>query len=155
MIARPAPKLIWLTLLVALGGGLGACSRWGIELLVTSAFTSPAWTATLAVNLSGCVAIGFFFTWLDPRFPQLTNMEVQAAELPGHHHWVGGLAITGFIGAYTTYSSFSLDTLRLIESGQLGWAALSVALSLTAGLLAVGLGIRLGHHAFNRRAGER
>jgi CrcB protein len=85
--------------------------------------------ATFLINVSGSFVIGFFATWgaeralIDPiwRF----------------------LVITGFLGAYTTFSAFEYETQRLTEAGALGWAAVNVLVSVTAGFVAVQLGVAM------------
>jgi CrcB protein len=98
--------------LIALGGALGSVLRY----LMVSAIGAPL--GTLAVNVLGSFAIGVLFVVLDAR----TGWQM--------------LVMTGLLGGFTTFSAFSLDTLKLVEAGQPGQAALyvlgSVALSLTA-----------------------
>jgi len=95
---------------VALGGALGATLRW----LAGLAVTFPL--GTLAVNVAGSLAIGLIWAGLAARW----------------HPFV----ITGVLGGFTTFSAFSLDTLRLVEAGRmtaaLGYVAGSVILSLAA-----------------------
>jgi fluoride exporter len=97
---------------VALGGAFGAVARWLAGLVVPFPF------GTLAVNIAGSLAIGALWVVLADR------AGAQA------------LLITGVLGGFTTFSAFSLDTLRLIEGGRLGAAGgyvlASVALSLVA-----------------------
>ena len=85
--------------------------------------------ATLAVNLVGCLIIGLLYGWflLRPEVP----IEIRA-----------GL-IVGFVGGLTTFSSFSLDTLRLLESGQALVAFGYLGISVFGGLLATWAGLSL------------
>ena len=114
--------MIWTLLAIALGGALGALSRFGIgvgaQMLWPDAFALP----TFIINLLGCLAIGILYgLWLNR--PELSPLLQQ------------GLMI-GFLGAFTTFSAFSLDAWRLLENGQsllaLGYVLLSVCLCLTA-----------------------
>ena len=107
---------------IAVGGALGALSRFALGLgmlrLWPDAFALP----TLIINLLGCLAIGILYgLWLNR--PELSPAVQQ------------GL-MTGFLGAFTTFSAFSLDAWRLAENGQsllaLGYVLLSVCLCLTA-----------------------
>lgn len=104
-------------LYVALGGAIGASARY----LVGLAVAFPL--GTLTVNVIGSFLIGLVWVWLAGR----------EALLP--------FIMMGMLGGFTTFSSFSLDTMRLIEMGRIGSAALyvsaSVVLSLGACFLAL------------------
>ena len=141
---QPEIGLLLTTIMTGLGGGVGALARWGVEAMASYGLGASAWIATFAVNIIGAFVIGMFFTWLDPRFPRLNHVELQLAELPEFRHWLSPIAITGGLGAFTTYSSFSLDTVRLIEDGMIGTAIASVGMSLAIGLIAVVAGMRVG-----------
>ena len=145
----PMIGLFTTTVFTGIGGGFGAMARWGVEAMATLGLGASGWIATLTVNVIGSFVIGMIFTWLDPRFPRLNHVDLQLAELPEFRHWLSPIAITGGLGAFTTYSSFSLDTVRLIQDGQMGTAIASVALSLTIGLLAVVAGMRAGMHIWH------
>jgi fluoride exporter len=81
---------------------------------------------TLAVNLLGCLLIGFLFSL--PTLHRTLNAEMRL------------LLITGFLGAFTTFSTFGNETLRLLQAEQMTYAFLYVALSLVLGIGAVRLG---------------
>jgi CrcB protein len=105
--------------LIALGGALGSVLRY----LMVAAIGAP-W-GTVAVNALGSFAIGVAFVFLDTRVGwQLFLM-------------------TGLLGGFTTFSAFSLDTLRLVEAGQHVQAAGYVLGSVTLSLIAVALGVAL------------
>jgi CrcB protein len=115
--------------LVAVGGGVGSSLRY----LVGKAMGSQAdvvfpWH-TLAVNLSGAFLIGVL---------------IVAAARQGWPGWWRPLIAVGVLGGYTTFSTFSLDTYRLLEEGHPGQAALNAFGTLAAGLVAVWLGLRAG-----------
>ncbi len=110
---------------VAAGGAMGASMRYGFGLLVASdAQRIPL--GTLGVNIIGCLVAGFIATLLIGR------VNVSPA-------WLLFLT-TGVLGGFTTFSAFSLDTLRLAESGEIMLAGLNVVLNLFGSLLAVVLG---------------
>lgn len=116
-------------LLVLAGGAIGAPARYLIDLFVQSRHRFALPLGTLGVNALGSFALGL-----------LASLSAHG-ELAG---WVLTLAGTGFCGALTTFSTFSFETLRLVESGRAWAAAGNVALSLGAGLAAVCLGWWLG-----------
>jgi CrcB protein len=117
-------------LAIALGGALGALARYGVDAFVERRSMSVFPFATLAVNLSGCFVIGL----------------VVAALVDRHHtpHWIRAGAVIGFLGAYTTFSTFAQETLDLGRGDELAMACANVALSVAAGVAAVGVGTALG-----------
>ncbi len=106
---------------VALGGAFGAVARY----LVGLAVTFPM--GTLAVNIMGSLAIGVVWALFTAR---------------GLQAWLP-LVMTGFLGGFTTFSAFSLDTMRLIEGGRLGAAFTYVVASVLLSLGACALGLWL------------
>ncbi|MGK9067303.1 fluoride efflux transporter CrcB [Stutzerimonas chloritidismutans] len=119
---------MWLA--VVAGGVLGTLIRFGVSTWVASSWPRHFYLATLAVNLVGCLAIGYLYATflLRPEWsPELRN----------------GLMV-GLLGALTTFSSFSLDGLRLFESGQAATAVAYVGVSVIGGLLAAWAGLALG-----------
>jgi CrcB protein len=117
-------------LLVGIGGFLGAMARYGVSLAAARLWSGEFPLGTFLANVSGCFALGLFVTLSTERL----------AVEPG----VRLLVATGFLGAYTTFSTFEYETHRLLETGALGWAALNAAASVGAGLAAVRLGVALG-----------
>lgn len=113
--------------LIALGGALGALARYGVGTWV-QARTAPShfpW-GTFVINTTGCFILGLVATLLTERF--LTSP-----------HW-RPLVTIGFVGAYTTFSTFEYETARLSSS----WQAMGNLLgSVAAGYFAVWLGIRM------------
>jgi len=116
-------------LAVGAGGCVGALARYGVSLAVARLWTRDFPLATLLINVSGSFILGLFSTWaagrigLDPAFRLFVA--------------------TGFVGAYTTFSTFEYETQRLTESGAAGWALVNVVTSVLAGFLAVRLGAAL------------
>lgn len=105
--------------LIALGGAAGSVLRY----LMVSAIGAPFGTA--AVNVLGSFAIGVLFIVLGSR-----------------ESW-HFLLMTGLLGGFTTFSAFSLDTLKLVEAGQPTQAVAYVLASVALSLFAVALGVAL------------
>lgn len=113
---------------IAVAGALGAVARYGLDEAIGRRTGSFPW-GILVVNVTGAFLVGLLVETLEPRFEE---------------SWVRATVITGFLGAYTTFSTFSLDTYRLLDAGHAGQAAVNAFGTLGAGLLAVWLGLRLG-----------
>ncbi|AZZ45762.1 fluoride efflux transporter CrcB [Pseudomonadaceae bacterium SI-3] len=122
--------MIRMVLAVAAGGVVGTLIRFGVSTWVSTQWPRHFFLATLAVNLLGCLLIGYLYASFLHR-PELSP-EMRS-----------GL-IVGFLGALTTFSSFSLDGLRLLESGQPATAFGYIGVSVLGGLLAAWLGLTLG-----------
>ncbi len=99
-----------LYLLIALAGGLGAMSRYGVTVFMAHNFGRTYPWGTLTVNVLGSALMGFLGVWLAARFQM--PLEYRVAIL------------TGFLGAFTTMSTFSIDSLNLIEKHSWGIAGL-------------------------------
>ncbi len=121
--------MIRLIVSVAAGGVLGTLIRFGVSTWVSNQWPRHFYLATLAVNLLGCLLIGFLYAAFLQR-PDLST-ELRSA------------LIVGFLGALTTFSSFSLDGLRLLESGQVATAFGYIGVSVLGGLLAAWAGLAL------------
>lgn len=117
----------WLA--VAVGGGLGSVCRFGVVRLATVAGMAGFPWATFLVNALGSLLAGVAYAMLVER--------VDAAP-----EW-RALAMTGFLGGFTTFSAFSLETVRLVEDGRVTAAAANVALNLVLCLAACALGLLL------------
>jgi len=121
---------------VAFGGALGSVARFACSGLAVRWFGAHFPWGTVFVNVTGSLAIG-----------------VLAALATGGRPLIGGdvraFLIVGVLGGFTTFSSFSLETLNLARGGQLGAAGANVALSLIACLVAVWLGF-VGAAALSR-----
>lgn len=116
-------------LAVGVGGFAGAIARYGVNLGVAALWSRPFPLATFLINVSGSFVLGFFTVWAAER----------GSVGPALRLLVG----TGFVGAYTTFSTFELETERLASGGAAGWAVANVVASVAAGFVAVRLGIRL------------
>lgn len=115
--------------IVGVAGIFGALLRYGISVEAARAGVLSIW-ATLPINLAGSLVLGAFTAYGAVRNPKL-------------HPWIKAGFGTGFIGAFTTFSTFSVEMVRLIRQGELGYAALYVSASVILGLLAAWLGWRL------------
>ena len=106
-------------LVVALGGGIGACLRYLIGLIpLKEPFVFPV--KTLVINLLGCFVIGLVAS-LAVKNSSLSSKLVLFIK-------------TGFCGGFTTFSTFALETETLIKTGQSGLAVLYIALSVVTGV---------------------
>ena len=116
-------------LVVFLGGGLGAALRHGVNLAAARLLGTHFPFGTLTVNVVGSLVMGLMAAWF-------------AFEGSPSQHWRLFLT-TGMLGGFTTFSTFSLDTALLYERGELGLAALYVAVSVAAGLVGLFGGLAL------------
>jgi CrcB protein len=115
---------------IAIAGALGALARYGLEGFVSRRAPSVFPWGTFAVNVTGAFVLGFAFTLMTE---QLTVAS-----------WLRAAVTIGFLGAYTTFSTLSFETYRLLEDGALGLAVANAVGSLVAGLVAVYLGVVVG-----------
>jgi CrcB protein len=120
---------------VAAGGALGAMLRYCVGSSALERVAAPFPTATLVINVTGSFLLGLFLTLAAERVQFSLHLR---------------LAFTvGFVGAYTTFSTFEWETAKLLEESDFARAALYVVLSCVLGLAAMWLGIaaarRLGH----------
>jgi CrcB protein len=117
-------------LTIAGGGALGAVLRFGMSSYIYRLLGRDFPYGTLAVNVVGSLVMGILFILFVER--GLVSAEWRSA------------IIIGFLGAFTTFSTFSIETLMLVESGELSRAALNVVLSVTLCLVATWLGLVMG-----------
>ena len=113
-------------LLVALGAAIGAPLRYLTDRAIQSRYDSVFPWGTLTVNVAGSLLLGF-----------VTGLPAG----PGVTAFVG----TGFCGALTTYSTFSYETLRLVQDGARFYAVVNVVASVATGLAAAYAGLLLAH----------
>jgi CrcB protein len=117
-------------LLVALGGAVGSVARFkmsGYVLHHTVDWRFPA--GTFAVNVLGCLAAGILAGLAEKH--ELFSADVRL------------LLFTGFLGGFTTFSAFGLETMYLLRRGDVAIAGANIVLSVVAGLLALALGLGL------------
>jgi len=116
-------------IIVAVGGAAGAVARYAVTLAVALVWKREFPLATLLINITGSFILGLFATFTAEK-----SMIDPAWRL---------LVATGFVGAYTTFSTFEYETQRLAESGALAWGILNIVTSVVAGYLAVQAGVML------------
>lgn len=116
----------WPFLAVGGGAALGAWTRWGLGLWLNPLLPALP-LGTLAANLAGGYMIGLFLAWfaMTPTVSPETRL----------------LLVTGFLGALTTFSTFSAEAVNLLQRQQYGWAAAHIFVHLAGSLLATMLGI--------------
>lgn len=117
-------------LLIGVAGALGALARYGLSGLVQrySGFTFPV--GTLVVNVLGTFLFGFIWSLVEQRL--VISVETRV------------VILSGFLGAFTTFSSFMFETGALVGDSQWGFAVLNIAAQITLGLVAMFLGLATG-----------
>jgi CrcB protein len=114
---------------IGVAGAAGALARYWLDGVVSRRAGGFPW-GTFVVNVTGAFLLGLIFTVL--------------AERATVEPWVRSSLTIGFLGAYTTFSTLSLESYRLIEDGSFALAFANAVGSLAAGLIAVYLGVVLG-----------
>jgi CrcB protein len=120
-------------LAVMIGGALGALARYGVGLLTLPISGQLPW-GTIIINVTGSFVIGLFgtLTLASGRYPVSETLRL--------------FVMIGLCGGFTTFSSFSLQTLDLMRGGALERAAINVAASVALCIAAVALGHAVGAH---------
>jgi len=161
---------------IGIGGGFGALAREGTMSLMHGIIGLPAFVALGFVNVFGSFMIGIIFGALEGHLNREGTSRLKQA--PHHRRlhklpwWPNGdltqpavdllqaqitlqtasaMLITGFLGAYTTFSAFSLLTVQLLQSGQTLNAVISVAGSVCLSLLMVWIGLHIGVGFISRK----
>lgn len=119
------------TLLVFLGGGIGAAGRHGVNIASARLLGTGFPAGTMLVNVSGSFVMGLVVAWFAFR---------SAGEVSQHARL---FLTTGILGGYTTFSAFSLDAALLWERGEAFNAALYVIGTVVLSLLAIFAGLAL------------
>ncbi|MEZ4386377.1 MAG: fluoride efflux transporter CrcB [Candidatus Krumholzibacteriia bacterium] len=119
-------------ILMALAGGAGAVCRYGLGGAVQRLAGERFPAGTMVVNLLGCLLFGLVWGWLEGRagFSPQTRVVV----------------LTGFMGAFTTFSTFAFETAGLLQGGQWLAAILNVGVQATVGVVLVLVGMALGQN---------
>ena len=113
-------------LIIGLGGFVGAVSRYGLALWIGQRWGRVFPLGTFVVNVSGSFLIGLLMTLLAERFTENPQWRL--------------LLVVGFLGAYTTFSTFEYETGALLKDGEWFFAMLNIILSVVAGFIALKLG---------------
>jgi CrcB protein len=122
---------------VALGGAFGSMARYGCSGFAARFIGATFPWGTLMVNVAGSLIIGFLATLISPDGRLLASPDARA------------FVMIGVLGGFTTFSSFSLETLNLARDGEWLWASANVVLSVALCLGAVWLG-HIGAATLNR-----
>lgn len=122
-----------LLLIIGLGGGAGSILRYLMQVAVNKIIPALAFPlGTFIVNITGCFLIGLFYG------------------MAARHSWFSDewrlLLITGLCGGYTTFSSFSYESMSLVSEGHFLYFGLYIALSVLLGLFATWLGYVMMHN---------
>ena len=125
---------------VALGGALGTIARYFVSGVVANAFGETFPWGTMIINITGSFLVGFFWTMTAPDGRLFVSGSTRQ------------FAMTGFCGGFTTFSSFSLQTLNLMRDGEWLYAGGNVLGSVTLCMIFVWLG-SLCATAFNQLKG--
>jgi CrcB protein len=123
------PGLPLQIVLVALGGAMGAVTRLLVGIAITARAGDAVPWGTFVINVSGCFVLGVVLGGL------------QAGTF---HLLARPLVATGFLGAYTTFSTFGAETILLLEEGSVLRATAYVVASVALGLVAAVFGLALG-----------
>ncbi len=112
-------------LLICLGGSLGALSRYYLAEALNKFTVLNIPIGILGVNFVGCFILGLLINYLDPKFENIYNP----------------LLIIGFLGAFTTFSAFSKETINLLSSGNLILASTYIFLTVFSCLVGTWVGM--------------
>lgn len=107
-------------ILVFIGGGLGSMARYGVSKLITSNFTYVNPYATFVANILATLILGVLMYSFSREFYTSTNFRL--------------LIATGFCGGFSTFSTFSYETLQLLKMHEYIWAAANVVISILVAL---------------------
>jgi CrcB protein len=113
-------------LIIGSGGFIGAITRYALSAWIGQRWGRSFPLGTLIINVSGCFFMGLIMSLLTERF--IANP-----------YW-RSLLVVGFLGAYTTFSTFEFETGSLIKDGEILYAALNVILSVFMGFIALRMG---------------
>jgi fluoride exporter len=123
-------------LLVAAGGALGSMARFGLGLLAARLAPNAGWPmGTFAANVLGGLAMGLLIGWL-------------AFKGGAHQETIRLFAAVGVLGGFTTFSSYSLEAVMMIERRDYGLAAAYVVGSVVLAVLALFIGLMVARRAF-------
>ena len=117
-------------LLLAISGSLGTLARAGVSAMVPRLVGGGYPWATTIVNVVGCLAFGFVWAFAEKGLPASADARY--------------IVLTGFMGAFTTFSTYLFETHALLSSGRIGIALLTLSVQNLLGLAAIVGGLLLG-----------
>ena len=117
-------------LLVFLGGGIGAATRYWMSGWVHERLGSAFPYGTLAVNIVGCFIIGLVMGSMQERFLAHPSLRV--------------FLTIGILGGFTTFSSFSYETIAMLKDGEFAYASLNIVASLLCCIMGTWIGLIAG-----------
>jgi CrcB protein len=115
---------------IGVAGAAGSLARYGVDGLVAKRTAGAFPWGTLAVNVTGAFLVGLLFTVLTERFTVAP--------------WLRSSLLIGLLGGYTTFSTFTLESYRLVEDGAWALGMANLCVSVVGGMLAVYLGVVAG-----------
>jgi len=121
-----AQKLFFL----ALAGGVGTLARYGLAGFIQKIHSKNFPVGTMVVNILGCLVVGILWTLFETKWEVSPETKL--------------LVLVGFMGAFTTFSAFILETSHLVRSTAWMYAAINLILQNTLGLIALFGGITIG-----------
>ncbi|PGY17072.1 fluoride efflux transporter CrcB [Bacillus cereus] len=127
-------------IIVGIAGIFGALSRYYLGFTIDTLWHHVLPLATLTINLIGCFLLALLTTYI-------ARLNILSSEV------ITGIG-TGFIGSFTTFSTFSVETIQLINHSYFGIAFLYVSCSMLGGLIMSGLGYKLGDFLLQKHLEE-
>jgi CrcB protein len=116
--------------MILIGGGAGALLRYVVSAAIASRIGARfPWFGTLVVNVTGCFLIGVLMTLLTERWQPHPNWRL--------------LLVVGFLGGYTTFSTFEYETFRAAQDGARWMGLMNIIGSVTLGYIAVWIGVAI------------
>jgi CrcB protein len=122
-----------MALAILLGGGLGALGRYGVGLLALRSFGATFPYGTLAVNIVGSIIMGVLIELMALRWDPAPELR--------------GFLLVGLLGGFTTFSGFSMETVLLLERGQVLAAGLYILLSVAVTIAGFAAAVMLTRQA--------
>ncbi len=162
-------------LCVGAGGAFGTLCRYFLDAVLHQVLGLPGWAGILAINVMGSLLAGFVFYVLEVGLRRDGRSRLRGtpagrglAHLPGvvradptleavdyfradlRLRFASSFVVTGFLGGFTTFSSYALYTDQLLRAGQLGAALANAVLSVGLGVVAVSAGMAAARHGLAR-----
>ncbi|BCE01029.1 fluoride efflux transporter FluC [Marinicellulosiphila megalodicopiae] len=122
-------------LAIALGGATGALARYGVGTLVHKTWMPfGVYTGTFIANSLGCFIMGLAFVYFDLKYSALTSSNEALVA-------IRQFCMIGFLGAFTTYSSFSLDAFKMLQQGQIFHWGIYIFSTLIVSIVSLMIGV--------------